>query len=171
MPPRPSANDASDAAPREVPSAQVDDRRRRGPAARRERRRPRSTGDGHHLEAVTLAQLIEGELDAEAIQRDVLPHLVSLCAGCREVYEELGRWQREVWHEDAVLALLEGTAARQLWEPFAALSYAEQLAAIDDDEAEHHLWAFCRLLQRKSLAATDDDPAAGARLANLAVKV
>jgi hypothetical protein len=52
----------------------------------------------------------------------------------------------------------------------AALPYAGQLAAIEGEES-YQRWGLCRLLQRRSDAASCRDPESAARLANLASRI
>jgi tetratricopeptide (TPR) repeat protein len=123
-----------------------------------------------HLSLVTLARLATGRIEAEELQRVVVPHLVGVCAGCREIYQELQRLKGEVGHWDEMVAVGEGTDAPDQWRQLQALPYDQQLRQVED-EGGLQTWALCRLLLRQSLEATLHHPELAVRLAFLAVKI
>jgi hypothetical protein len=123
-----------------------------------------------HLPLATLARLATGRIETEEIQQVVIPHLVAVCAGCREIFEELGRLKEEVGHWDDMVAVMEGHDAPALWERLQALPYEEQLRQVEEDGALQ-TWALCRLLLRKSLHAAYLRPDLAVQLARLGVKI
>jgi tetratricopeptide (TPR) repeat protein len=125
--------------------------------------------DGH-LSLVTLARLATGRIEVEELQRVVIPHLLGVCAGCREIYQELQRLKQEVGHWDEMVAVLEGPDAPDLWRQLQPLPYDQQLRQVEEDGGLQ-TWALCRLLLRKSLEATSHRPELAVQLAFLAVKI
>ncbi len=125
--------------------------------------------DGH-LSLVTLARLATGRIEVEEIQQLVIPHLVGVCAGCREIHRELQRLKQEVGHWDDMVAVLEGLDAPDLWQRLQPLPYDQQLRQVEEDDGLQ-TWALCRLLLRKSLEATFHRPDLAVQLAYLAVKI
>jgi tetratricopeptide (TPR) repeat protein len=126
--------------------------------------------EDRHLSLVTLARLATGRVEVEELQRVVIPHLVGVCAGCREIYQELQRLKQEVGHWDEMVAVLEGPDAPDLWRRLQPLPYDQQLRQVEEDGGLH-TWALCRLLLRKSLEATFHRPELAVQLAFLAVKI
>ncbi len=126
--------------------------------------------EDRHLSLATLAKLATGRIEAEELQQIVIPHLVAVCAGCREIFAELQRLKDEVGHWDDMVAVLEGGEAPALWERLQPLPYDEQLRQVEDDGALQ-TWALCRLLLRKSLQATYQRPDLAVQLARLGVKI
>lgn len=123
-----------------------------------------------HLSLITLAKLATGRLGVEEIQQLVIPHLIGVCAGCREIHQELQRLKQEVGHWDEMVVVLEGLDAPELWQRLHLLPYDEQLRQVEEDGA-FQTWALCRLLLRKSLEATLHRPDLAVQLAFLAVKI
>jgi tetratricopeptide (TPR) repeat protein len=126
--------------------------------------------EDRHLSLVTLARLATGRIEAEEIQQVVIPHLVAVCAGCREIFQELQRLKQEVGHWDDMVAVMEGLDAPELLQRLQPLPYDQQLQQVEEDGALQ-TWAVCRLLLRKSLEATCHRPELAVQLAFLAVKV
>jgi hypothetical protein len=126
--------------------------------------------EDRHLSLATLAKLATGRIEAEELQQIVIPHLVAVCAGCREIFAELQRLKDEVGHWDDMVAVMEGGDAPALWERLQPLPYDEQLRQVEDDGALQ-TWALCRLLLRKSLQATYQRPDLAVQLARLGVKI
>jgi tetratricopeptide (TPR) repeat protein len=126
--------------------------------------------EDRHLSLVTLARLATGRIEVEELQQLVIPHLVGVCAGCREIHRELQRLKQEVGHWDEMVAVLEGLDAPGLWQRLQSLPYDQQLRQVEDD-GELQTWALCRLLLRKSLEATFHRPDLAVQLAYLAVKI
>jgi tetratricopeptide (TPR) repeat protein len=126
-------------------------------------------GEGH-LSPLTMARLRSGQLEAEVIVRDVVPHLASQCPGCRAAAEAVERLKRQVGHWDEVVAVIEGTEAPELWRRLEGLGYAEQLRAVET-EATFQTWGLCRLLLGMSRASAEERPPGAVRLANLAVRI
>jgi tetratricopeptide (TPR) repeat protein len=126
--------------------------------------------EDRHLSLVTMARMATGRIEAEELQQVVIPHLVSVCGGCREIFQELQRLKREVGHWDDMVAVLEGLEAPDLWQRLDPLPYDQQLRQIEEDGALQ-TWALCRLLLRKSLEAASHRPDLAVQLAVLAVKI
>jgi tetratricopeptide (TPR) repeat protein len=123
-----------------------------------------------HLSLITLAKLATGRIGVEEIQQLVIPHLVGVCAGCREIHQELQRLKQEVGHWDEMVVVLEGLDAPELWRRLEPLPYDQQLRQVEEDGGLQ-TWALCRLLLRKSLEATFHRPDLAVQLAFLAVKI
>ncbi len=126
--------------------------------------------EDRHLSLITLAKLATGRIGVEEIQQLVIPHLVAVCAGCRETYQELQRLKQEVGHWDEMVVVLEGLDAPELWHRLHPLPYDQQLRQVEED-CGLQTWALCRLLLRKSLEATFSRPDLAVQLAFLAVKI
>jgi tetratricopeptide (TPR) repeat protein len=126
--------------------------------------------EDRHLSLVTLARLATGRIEVEELQQLVIPHLIGVCAGCREIHRELQRLKQEVGHWDEMVAVLEGLDAPDLWQRLQPLPYDQQLRQVEEDGGLQ-TWALCRLLLRKSLEATFHRPAVAVQLAFLAVKI
>jgi tetratricopeptide (TPR) repeat protein len=126
--------------------------------------------EDRHLSLVTLARLATGRIGAEELQQVVIPHVVAVCAGCREIHQELQRLKQEVGHWDEMVVVLEGLDAPDLWQRLQPLPYDQQLRQVEED-GELQTWALCRLLLRKSLEATFHRPDLAVQLAFLAVKI
>ncbi|HXM71528.1 MAG TPA: hypothetical protein VN970_10370, partial [Thermoanaerobaculia bacterium] len=126
--------------------------------------------EDRHLSLITLAKLATGRIGVEEIQQVVIPHLVAVCAGCREIHQELQRLKQEVGHWDEMVVVLEGLDAPELWQRLQPLPYDQQLRQVEEDGGLQ-TWALCRLLLRKSLEATFHRPDLAVQLAFLAVKI
>jgi tetratricopeptide (TPR) repeat protein len=126
--------------------------------------------EDRHLSLVTFARLATARIEAEELQQIVIPHLIGVCAGCREIYQELQRLKREVGHWDEMVAVLEGLDAPNLWQRLQPMPYPQQLQQVEED-GELQTWALCRLLLRKSLEAAFHRPELAVQLAFLAVKI
>ncbi len=123
-----------------------------------------------HLSLATLARLATGRIEVEEVQQVVIPHLIGVCSGCRQIHAELQQLRQEVGHWDDMVVVLEGQSAPELWRGLEALPYDEQLHQVEDC-GELQTWGFCRLLLRKSLDAAIQRPEIAVRLAVLAVKI
>jgi len=126
--------------------------------------------EDRHLSLVTLARLATGRIEIEEIRQLLIPHLVSVCAGCREIHGELQRLKQEVGHWDELVVVLEGLDAPDLWHRLQPMPYDQQLRQVEED-GELQTWALCRLLLRKSLEAIFHRPDLAVQLAYLAVKI
>ena len=126
--------------------------------------------EDRHLSLVTLARLATGRIEVEELQQLVIPHLIGVCPGCREIHRELQRLKQEVGHWDDMVAVLEGLDAPDLWQRLHSLPYDQQLRQVEED-GELQTWALCRLLLRQSLEATFHRPDLAVQLAFLAVKI
>lgn len=51
-----------------------------------------------HLSLETMAKWLTGRLEHDDLLREVMPHHLEQCPGCREVYETLDALKREVGH-------------------------------------------------------------------------
>jgi tetratricopeptide (TPR) repeat protein len=123
-----------------------------------------------HLSLVIQAKLATGRIEVEELQQVVIPHLLGVCSGCREIHHELQRLKQEVGHWDDMVAVMEGLDAPDLWQRLQPLPYDQQLRQVEEDGGLQ-TWALCRLLLRKSLEATSHRPALAVQLAFLAVKI
>jgi tetratricopeptide (TPR) repeat protein len=123
-----------------------------------------------HLSLVIQAKLATGRIEVEELQQVVIPHLLGVCPGCREINQEMQRLKQEVGHWDDMVAVLEGLDAPDLWQRLQPLPYNQQLQQVEEDGGLQ-TWALCRLLLRKSLEATSRRPDFAVQLAFLAVKV
>jgi tetratricopeptide (TPR) repeat protein len=132
--------------------------------------KPAERQEDRHLPLQTMARLRSGRLEVEESLRDVVPHLLSRCPGCRDVDDELRRLKQEVGHWDELVVETEWSEAPDLWRRLEPLSYLDQLAAVENDETLH-TWGLCRLLQRRSREAASERPETAAQLANLAVAI
>jgi hypothetical protein len=111
-------------------------------------------------------------VDARAAgRRELVPHLLSRCAGCPEGGGAgLQALMREVGHPDPVVAASEGTEAPELWRQLEPLGFRAQLEAVEG-EPRYQSWGLCRLLLRRSEEAVASSPEGAARLAGLAVRI
>src|SRR5260370_39899108 len=109
--------------------------------------------EDRHLSLVTLARLATGRIEVEELQQLVIPHLIGVCAGCREIHRELQRLKQEVGHWDEMVAVLEGLDAPDLWHRLEPRPYTHQLRQVEGDGG-FQTWALCRPLLRKGLHAT-----------------
>jgi tetratricopeptide (TPR) repeat protein len=121
-----------------------------------------------HLSVETMARWLAGDLEHEEVLREVVPHLLARCAGCRASHDEIRRLQREVEHWDERVAVYEGREAPALLAVLEGLPLDEQLARVRAEE-RFQTWGLCRLLLRSSLDAGLADPARAVDLAELAV--
>jgi tetratricopeptide (TPR) repeat protein len=123
-----------------------------------------------HLSVETMARWLARDLDHETVLAKVVPHVIAVCPGCRESYEEVLRLQREYEHWDERVAVIEGLQAPLLFAELGEWPFEEQLAAVRDEERFQN-WGFCQLLLKKSLEAVFEDPTRAIALAELAVRV
>jgi hypothetical protein len=123
-----------------------------------------------HLSVETMARWLSRDLDHETVLADVVPHVLAVCPGCRESYEEVLRLQREYEHWDERVAVIEGRQAPVLFAELAPLSFEEQLAAIRGEERFQN-WGLCQLLLRESLEAVFENPTRAISLAELGVRI
>src|SRR5262249_31802309 len=98
-----------------------------------------------HLSVEMMARWLAPDLDHETVLGAVVPHVLALCPGCRESYEEVQRLQREFEHWDERVAVLEGRQAPVLFAELAGRPFEEQLAAVRGEERFQN-WGFCQLL-------------------------
>jgi tetratricopeptide (TPR) repeat protein len=123
-----------------------------------------------HLSVETMARWLARDLDHETVLAKVVPHVLAVCPGCRESYDEVLRLQREFEHWDERVAVIEGRQAPLLFAELGPWPFEEQLAAVRDEERFQN-WGFCQLLLRKSLEAVFEDPTRAIALAELGVRV
>jgi len=123
-----------------------------------------------HLSVETMARWLSRDLDHETVLAEVVPHVLAVCPGCRESYEEVLRLQREYEHWDERVAVLEGRQAPLLFAELAPLPFEEQLAAVRGEERFQN-WGLCQLLLRESLEAAFEDPTRAISLAELGVRI
>jgi tetratricopeptide (TPR) repeat protein len=123
-----------------------------------------------HLSVETMARWLARDLDHETVLADVVPHVVAVCPGCRESYEEVLRLQREYEHWDERVAVIEGRQAPILFAELLPLLFEEQLAAIRGEERFQN-WGLCQLLLRESLEAVFEDPIRAISLAELGLRI
>jgi tetratricopeptide (TPR) repeat protein len=123
-----------------------------------------------HLSVETMARWLSRDLDHETVLADVVPHVVAVCPGCRESYEEVLRLQREFEHWDERVAVIEGRQAPILLAELLPLPFEQQLAAVRGEERFQN-WGLCQLLLRESLGAVFEDPTRAISLAELGVRI
>jgi tetratricopeptide (TPR) repeat protein len=123
-----------------------------------------------HLSVETMARWLSRDLDHETVLADVVPHVVAVCPGCRESYEEVLRLQREFEHWDERVAVIEGRQAPALLAELLPLPFEDQLAAVRGEERFQN-WGLCQLLLRESLGAVCEDPTRAISLAELGVRI
>jgi len=126
--------------------------------------------EDRHLPLLTMARLVTGRIEVEELQEVVIPHVLAVCAGCREIYQELQRLKQEVGHWDEIVAVMEGPDAPDLWQRLQGLPYEQQLRQVEEDGGLQ-TWALCRLLLRKSFEEAPHRPNLAEQVAFLAVKV
>ena len=124
--------------------------------------------EDRHLPLLTMARLVTGRIEVEELQEVVIPHVLAVCAGCREIYQELQRLKQEVGHWDEIVAVMEGPDAPDLWQRLQGLPYEQQLRQVEEDGGLQ-TWALCRLLLRKSLEEAPHRPDLAEQVAFLAV--
>jgi tetratricopeptide (TPR) repeat protein len=123
-----------------------------------------------HLSVETMARWLSRDLDHETVLADVVPHVVAVCPGCRESYEEVLRLQREFEHWDERVAVIEGRQAPILLAELLPLPFEAQLAAVRGEERFQN-WGLCHLLLRESQEAAFEDPTRAISLAELGVRI
>lgn len=123
-----------------------------------------------HLSIETLAKLLAGDLEHEAILTEVVPHLVELCPVCQQRHHEIRQLQKEFHHWDERVAVFEGRQAPELFEAIKDLPFDEQLNRVADDPS-FQTWALCQLLLRESLEAAFEDAGKAINFADLAVSI
>ncbi len=123
-----------------------------------------------HLSVETMARWLSRDLDHETVLADIVPHVVAVCPGCRESYEEVLRLQREFEHWDERVAVIEGRQAPILLAELLPLPFEAQLAAVRGEERFQN-WGLCQLLLRESLGAVFEDPTRAISLAELGVRI
>jgi hypothetical protein len=124
---------------------------------------------GGRLSLTELAELMNQATGSQALPR-ALAELEARSPAWRRGARQLRRLSREMLHADYEVMLPEAREAPALWQDLAALSYPEQLAAIETEE-RFQTWGLCRLLQCRSAEIARDDAAGAARLANLALRI
>jgi len=124
-----------------------------------------------HLSLETMARWLTGRLEHDEVLREVVPHHLQQCPGCREVYAELQKLKEEVGHWDEEVVLLESREAPEL----AVRLEGTPDGGDRDDQLEGddtlHTWGLCQLLLQRSLAAVRQDPGAAFELADNAVRL
>jgi tetratricopeptide (TPR) repeat protein len=123
-----------------------------------------------HLSLETMAKWLTGRLEHDDLLREVVPHHLEQCPGCRQAYETLETLKQEAGHWDEEVALLETREAPEL----AALldqRPPEERADLIEQEESLHTWGLCQLLLGRSLAAARQDPGAAFDLADQAVRL
>lgn len=123
-----------------------------------------------HLSLETMAKWLTGRLEHDDLLREVVPHHLEQCSGCRQAYETLETLKQEVGHWDEEVALLETREAPDL----AALldqTAPELRADLIEEEESLHTWGLCHLLLKRSLAAARQDPGSAFDLADQAVRL
>ncbi|HEX5760698.1 MAG TPA: hypothetical protein VF121_16035 [Thermoanaerobaculia bacterium] len=123
-----------------------------------------------HLSLETLASWLSGDLPQGDVLRQVIPHFLDRCPGCRERYEEILALQNDLEHWNEVVVVYEGLQAPEQLGSILDLSFEEQLRRIEEDGSLQS-WGLCQLLLKKSLEAALDDPARAVSFAELAVRI
>lgn len=125
---------------------------------------------GDRLSLETMAKWLAGRLEQDDLLREVVPHHLERCPGCREVYQDLHKLKEEVGHWDEEVALLESREAPELAGLLDERPVQEQAELIEEEESLH-TWGLSQLLLRRSLAAARQDPGVAFDLADLAVRL
>ncbi|HVG10230.1 MAG TPA: hypothetical protein VNM67_21180 [Thermoanaerobaculia bacterium] len=123
-----------------------------------------------HLSLETMARWLTGRLEQDDMLREVVPHHLEQCPGCREAYGELQKLKEEVGHWDEEVALLESREAPELAVRLEGTPDERRDDLLDDDETLH-TWGLCQLLLNRSLAAVRRDPGEAFDLADRAVRL
>jgi tetratricopeptide (TPR) repeat protein len=123
-----------------------------------------------HLSVEMMARWLARDLDHETVLGQVVPHVLAVCPGCRESYEEVQRLLRELEHWDERVAVTEGRQAPVLYAELKEWSFEEQLAAVRNEERFQN-WGLCQLLLKESLEAVFEEPLRAIDLAELGVRV
>jgi len=123
-----------------------------------------------HLSLEVLALWLSNRLEHEEVLRQIAPHLIEVCAVCRERVEEIRDLQEEIGHWDESVAVFESRQAPELLAELSEHPFEEQLKLVEEQE-EMHIWGFCRLLLRQSREAVFDNPGRAVDLADLAVRI
>jgi len=130
----------------------------------------------YHATPLFIAKLLANRLEPGDAVGQVVPHLLATCPDCRAAWEEVERLQAETGHRDeraalaAMAAVTESEAAPELLAELSALSYAEQVCAVEH-APRFQSRALCRLLLRKSRRAAFVDGALAVDWASLALRV
>src|SRR5215218_565504 len=123
-----------------------------------------------HLSLETMARWLTGRLEQDDMLREVVPHHLEQCPGCREAYGELQKLKEETGHWDEEVALLESREAPELAVRLEGTPDERRDDLIDDDESLHTS-GLCQLLLNRSLAAVRRDPEEAFDLADRAVRL
>jgi tetratricopeptide (TPR) repeat protein len=123
-----------------------------------------------HLSLETMAKWLTGRLEHDDLLREVVPHHLEQCSGCRQAYETLETLKQEVGHWDEEVALLETREAPDL-ATLLDQTAPELRADLIEEEESLHTWGLCHLLLKRSLAAARQDPGSAFDLADQAVRL
>lgn len=126
-------------------------------------------GDDHpSLE--TMARWLAGELDHEAVLRELAPHLSGSCAVCRRNQAEIQRLKEECGHWSETVAVFETREAPELARRFEGLPYEERMRLVDEEE-DLQTWGLCQHLLKEVRKALFEDPLSAIEAARLAVRI
>jgi tetratricopeptide (TPR) repeat protein len=126
-------------------------------------------GDDHpSLE--TMARWLAGELDHEAVLRELAPHLSGSCAACRRNQEDIERLKEECGHWSETVAVFETREAPELARRFEGLSHKKRMRLVENDE-DLQTWGLCQYLLVKTRKAWFEDPLGAIETARLAVRI
>lgn len=123
-----------------------------------------------HLSLETLAKWLAGRLEHDVVLQRIVPHLIVICPGCRERYEEIRQLKKEAGHEDEEVGAVEWREAPELLQRLEELPPAERHPRVEEDESLH-TWGLCQLLLCRSREAVSEDPSLALSRAELAVSV
>jgi hypothetical protein len=124
---------------------------------------------GGRLSLTEIAHLMNQATGSDELPR-ALAELEVRSPAWRRGMRKLRQLSRDCLHPDYDVVLSETREAPELWGQLAALSYAQQLVAVEDED-RYQTWGLCRLLQCRSAEIAASDAAGAARLANLALRI
>lgn len=126
-------------------------------------------GDDHpSLE--TMARWLAGELDHEAVLRELASHLSRSCAVCRRNQEEIQRLKEECGHWSETVVVFETREAPELARQFEGLPHEERMRLVDEEE-DLQTWGLCQYLLSEARRALFEDPLRAIETARLAVRI
>lgn len=129
---------------------------------------PPSTGG--HPTAQILAELLAGELPAEVVREEVLPHLLQHCPQCQAETERIHALRERLDHWSEAVAVREAPEAPALLIRLLAVPPAERFRALTGDDG-FHTWGLAQELLGASRAALITAPERALELASLAAEL
>lgn len=117
-----------------------------------------------------MARWLAGELEHEAVLRELAPHLSGSCAVCRRNQEEIQRLKEECGHWSETVAVFETREAPELVRRFEGLPHEERMRLVDEEE-DLQTWGLCQHLLKKSRTALFEDPLSAIETTRLALRI